>query len=77
VAPAHPYTRRVVATDRCQVCGETFGFSLALCSLCHHTVCDNCVARRGGIVFCGAACAHAFFFGEADEEDSPESEAEE
>jgi len=67
----------VVATDRCQVCGETFGFSLALCSLCHRTVCDNCAVRRGGVAFCGAACAHLFFFGESDEEDLPESETEE
>jgi hypothetical protein len=33
--------------------------------------------RRAGIAFCGAACAHAFFFGEEDEEDLPESETEE
>jgi hypothetical protein len=40
-------------------------------------VCDNCATRRGGIVFCGAACGHLFFFGESDEEDLPESETEE
>jgi hypothetical protein len=74
---ARPYTRRVVATDRCSICGGTFGFTLALCSLCHHSVCDSCAVRRGGVVFCGAGCAHLFFFGESDEEDLPESETEE
>jgi hypothetical protein len=33
--------------------------------------------RRGGVVFCGAGCAHLFFFGESDEEDLPESETDE
>jgi hypothetical protein len=40
-------------------------------------VCDNCAVRRGGVAFCGAACAHLFFFGESDEEDLPETETEE
>lgn len=67
----------VPATDLCQVCGETFGFSLARCPLCHRTFCDDCGMRRGGLVFCSPGCAHLFFFGEEDEEDLPETETEE
>jgi hypothetical protein len=39
--------------------------------------CESCAMRRGGIIFCGPRCAHAFYYGEEDEEDLPESEAEE
>jgi hypothetical protein len=67
----------VPATDQCLVCGETFGFSLGRCPLCHRTFCDTCGMRRGGLVFCSAGCAHLFFFGEEDEEDLPETETEE
>ena len=72
-----PYTRPVVATDRCKVCGESFGFGLSRCPLCKQTFCESCAMRRGGLVFCGAGCAHLFFFGEEDEEDLPETETEE
>lgn len=67
----------VPSPDQCEVCRQTFGFSLARCPLCHRTFCDSCAMRRGGLVFCGAGCAHLFFFGEEDEEDLPESESDE
>jgi hypothetical protein len=47
------------------------------CPLCHKTVCENCAVRRGGCVFCGDLCAHAFFFGESDDADEPETQVEE
>jgi hypothetical protein len=65
------------ATDTCIVCRETFGFSLSRCPLCKLTFCESCANRRGGLSFCGVACAHAFYFGESDEEDLPEGETEE
>ena len=67
----------VPATDTCRVCGEEFGFSLSRCPVCKQTFCETCANRRGGLAFCGAACAHAFYFGESDEEDLPEGETEE
>ena len=77
-ARARPYTRGVPSpTDGCQVCGETFSYSLNRCPLCHKTVCEGCSVRRGGCVFCGDLCAHAFFFGESDEADGPEFQVEE
>lgn len=77
-ARARPYTRVVPApVDGCQVCNETFGYALNRCPLCHKTVCENCAVRRGGCVFCGDLCAHAFFFGESDDADEPETQVEE
>lgn len=38
------------------------------CSVCRKTFCDSCGVRRGGALFCGSLCAHAFYFGESDEE---------
>jgi hypothetical protein len=67
----------VPAIDRCEVCNQTFGYSLTRCPLCRRTFCESCAMRRGGIIFCGPRCAHAFYYGEEDEEDLPESEAEE
>jgi len=64
--------------DSCQVCGETFAYSLNRCPACHRTFCESCSVRRGGCAFCGVGCAHAFFFGDADEEtETSESQAEE
>ncbi|PYQ65912.1 MAG: hypothetical protein DMF54_09645 [Acidobacteria bacterium] len=63
--------------DGCQVCGEAFSYSLTRCPLCHRTVCDSCAVRRGGCIFCGDLCAHAFFFGESDDEEIPEAQREE
>ena len=75
---ARSYTRSVpVPVDGCQVCGEAFSYSLNRCALCHKTVCETCSVRRGGCVFCGDLCAHAFFFGESDDADGPESQVEE
>jgi hypothetical protein len=77
-ARARPYTRLVPSlVDGCQVCGESFSYSLDRCPLCHRTVCEGCSVRRGGCVFCGDLCAHAFFFGEADDADSSEFQVEE
>ena len=76
-ARTRPYTRLVPGpVDGCQVCGESFSYSLNRCPLCHRTVCEGCAVRRGGCVFCGDGCAHAFFFGESDE-DGSESQVEE
>jgi hypothetical protein len=74
-----PYTRRMPGPfDGCQICGEAFSYSLSRCPLCHRTVCDSCAVRRGGCVFCGTECAHAFFFGESDEDsETPEAQREE
>jgi hypothetical protein len=77
VLGTRPYTRFVTAPDSCAICGKTVGYSLARCPLCHRSFCESCEMRRGGLVFCGAGCAHAFFYGEADEEDLPEGEVEE
>ena len=71
-ARARPYTRPVGPVDGCQVCGESFSYSLDRCPLCRRTVCESCAVRRGGCVFCGDLCAHAFFFGESDEAEGSE-----
>ena len=48
------------------------------CTICHKTFCDSCGVRRGGALFCGDMCAHAFYFGEGDEDsDASEGDAEE
>jgi hypothetical protein len=45
------------------------------CPSCRKTFCDGCGVRRGGAHFCGQLCAHAFYFGESDEEtETPESD---
>jgi hypothetical protein len=74
-----PYTRYMPGPfDGCQICGEAFSYNLTRCPLCHRTVCDSCAVRRGGCVFCGDLCAHAFFFGESDEDsETPEAQREE
>ena len=71
-----PYTRDVSSSfDACQVCGQKFAYGLMRCPSCRKTFCDGCGVRRGGAHFCGQLCAHAFYFGESDEEtESPEKE---
>ena len=54
--------------ESCQVCGKTFSFGLLRCTICHKSFCDSCGVRRGGAIFCGDLCAHAFYFGEGDED---------
>lgn len=54
--------------DSCQVCGKKQSYSLMRCSVCRKTFCDSCGVRRGGALFCGDLCAHAFYFGESDED---------
>ena len=71
------YTRRMPAGDQCAVCGQLFGYGLRRCPNCKQAFCESCAIRRGGMSFCGAACAHLFYFAESDEEDLPEAEVEE
>lgn len=54
--------------DLCQVCGQKFSYSLMRCSICRKIFCDSCGVRRGGAFFCGSLCAHAFYFGDSDED---------
>ena len=42
------------------------------CSYCFKGFCRNCAVRSGNAAFCGKACAKAWFFTEADEEDAEE-----
>ncbi len=49
--------------DRCGVCDQELPFALPHCPSCKKTVCETCAFRMGGSVFCGSACANAFFFG--------------
>lgn len=49
--------------DRCGVCGTELAFALPICPTCKKAVCESCSFRMGGSVFCGSACANAFFFG--------------
>jgi len=64
-----PYTRNVSSSsDSCQVCGQKFAFGLMRCTVCRKSFCDSCGVRRGGAHFCGNLCAHAFYFGESDED---------
>ncbi|HTR04249.1 MAG TPA: hypothetical protein VMN82_13740 [Thermoanaerobaculia bacterium] len=49
--------------DRCGVCGTELAFALPICPICKKAVCEGCAFRMGGSVFCGSACANAFFFG--------------
>ena len=56
------------AIDSCQVCGQTFAYGLMRCTVCRKIFCDSCGVRRGGAIFCGDLCAHAFYFGDSDEE---------
>jgi hypothetical protein len=75
--PGAPYTRDVSSSiDRCQICGQTFSFGLMRCTICRKTFCDSCGVRRGGALFCGNMCAHAFYFGDSDE-DTETSEGDE
>ena len=50
-------------SDRCGVCDTEMGFALPRCPICKKAVCETCSVRMGGNVFCGKACANAFFFG--------------
>ena len=53
--------------DRCGVCGTELAFALPICPICKKAVCEACAFRMGGSVFCGSACANAFFFGGQDD----------
>jgi hypothetical protein len=55
--------------DSCQVCGKKFSYGLMRCSVCRKVFCDSCGVRRGGARFCGNLCAHAFYFGDSDEDE--------
>ena len=68
-SPDAPYTRDVSSsTDICEVCGQKFSFGLPRCTICRKRFCDSCGVRRGGALFCGNLCAHAFYFGDSDED---------
>lgn len=45
-----------------------FSYGLMRCSVCRKIFCDDCAVRRGGAAFCSDLCAHAFYFGESDED---------
>ncbi len=58
------YTFRMAGfKDHCAACGLDLGYALPQCQTCHKSVCEACVVRMGGNIFCGKPCAHAFFFG--------------
>lgn len=42
------------------------------CSYCFKDFCRNCAVRSGSAAFCSKACAKAWFFTEADEEEAEE-----
>ncbi len=71
------YSSRARSGRRLPGLRRSFSYSLNRCPLCHKTVCEGCSVRRGGCVFCGDLCAHAFFFGDSDDADSPEFQVEE
>jgi len=60
--------------DRCAICGSDLGYTLPRCRLCRKSVCNSCVVRTSGNVFCSRACAHSFLFGGDDEEASGREE---
>jgi len=64
-------------SDHCGRCDQEVAYALPRCPICHKAICDECAVRMGGASFCGADCAHAFFFGgdeEVDESRVSESE---
>jgi len=55
----------------------SFSSGLFRCPICRRAVCESCAVRRAGCAFCGDECAHAFFFGDDDEEaETSEADAE-
>jgi hypothetical protein len=62
--------------DRCDICGKDLGYTIPRCRFCRKSVCNSCVVRMGGSVFCSRDCGHAFLFGGQDDVDERGGEEE-
>ena len=57
----------------CERCQQMFERVLIQeCSYCFKDFCRNCAVRSGNTAFCSKACAEAWFFAEADEDEAEE-----
>jgi hypothetical protein len=54
----------------CEKCQQMFERMLIQeCPFCFKDFCRNCAVRSGNMAYCGKACAEAWFFAEADDDD--------
>lgn len=57
----------------CERCDQMFErVFIQECSFCFKAFCRNCAIRSGNTAFCSKACASAWFFAEADEDEAEE-----
>jgi|GEM_PF-1077109 len=57
----------------CERCDQMFERVLVQeCAYCFKDFCRSCAVRSGSTAFCSKACAEAWFFAEADEEEADE-----
>jgi hypothetical protein len=57
----------------CERCDQMFErVFIQECSFCFKSFCRNCAVRSGNAAFCSKACARAWFFAEADEDETEE-----
>jgi len=59
---------------QCVVCGDSEEVArFEQCPICRKDFCPDCAYRALGRRFCSAPCSRAFFYGDSDDDEDPDS----